>query len=121
MKELSSARSEAGSASVLVLGAILACGLVSALWLSGADAAIARQRTETAADLAALAAARTAAAGSGTPCGVAEQVAVHNGAQLASCRVSGASGTIVTVTVRATSTRLGRVAQATARAGPQER
>ena len=110
-------RSDGGSASVLVLGAVLACCLVCALWLSGADAALARQRAETAADLAAIAAAQASAAGSGAPCGIAAATARRNGADLISCEVQADS---VAITVAVVAKGLSRSAQARARAGSLE-
>jgi secretion/DNA translocation related TadE-like protein len=109
-------RSDSGAASILVLGAVLACSLVCALWLSGAQAGIARQHAETAADLAAIAAAREGASSPVPACEVAAATAARNGAHLSACRVSGDS---VEVTVTVSATQLGRPAQARARAGPE--
>ncbi len=113
-------RREEGSATVLLLAGMLAAGAVCALWVSGARAGFARQRAETAADLAALAAARAHAPGtalaSGTtaaqPCRAAADVAARNGGQLVSCAFAGED---VLVTVRVD----GPVsATVTAKAGP---
>ena len=111
-----------GSATVLVLASVLAVCLVCGWWITVARAGVARQRAETAADLAALAAAHSAAQsneGNSIPCSAAAAVARLNGALLDSCRLTMADGETfpdveVTVTVSSPVT-----ARSTARAGPE--
>jgi secretion/DNA translocation related TadE-like protein len=113
---------ERGSASVLVLAGaalVLVIGLVVAVRTS---AILARHRAESAADLAALAAAGQIGVGP-APCAAAATIAVANSATLVSCTPSldadGRSGTvIVRVQVRANLPIVGaRTVQAQARAG----
>ncbi len=82
--------------------------------------AVARHRAATTADLAALAAAQHAVNGAGEACGVAEQVAVAQGARIVDCRLDGSVAT-VEVSVRPPG-RLGSLgpARARARAGPAQ-
>ena len=111
-----------GSASIWVLGCgvlVLVVGMVAAM--RGA-AVLARHRAESAADLAALAAAGQIGSG-GDPCAVAEQIARRNRAFLRGCRTDVAadqrSGTVTTrvaVTIRFPLIG-GAVVVATARAG----
>jgi secretion/DNA translocation related TadE-like protein len=113
-------RSDAGSATVLALGLLLAGWLVGALWLAGARAALARQRAETAADLAALAAAQSAvgndgAAQSTEPCRAAATISQRNGARLGSCDVADEVASVRVIVDDPTT------ASAQARAGPQAR
>jgi secretion/DNA translocation related TadE-like protein len=80
---------------VLVSGAVL---MVFALAIAARTAAVfARHRAETAADLAALAAADRIGVG-GDPCVSAAEIAAHNRASLAACAVAldsgGRSGTV---------------------------
>lgn len=118
------ARSERGSATVLVVGATMfLLSLLLALLVLG-SALIAGGRASTAADLASLAAAGRLAAG-GTPgqaCAVAVTVAGRNSAKLTDCQAvhPGVSGgrVAVTVTVEVTVPVPGLgPAQARARAG----
>jgi len=98
-------RRDRGAAAVWVLGCgavVLAVGL---LVLVRSLAVLARHRAETAADLAALAAAARIGVG-GDPCAAAGSVAAANDARLRSCVVTlgagGRSGTVrVTVIARA--------------------
>jgi secretion/DNA translocation related TadE-like protein len=122
-------RSDAGSATVLALGVVLAGCLVAALWLAGARAALARQRAETAADLAALAAAQSAVGNGGIgvsgvsggsapaaePCQAAATIAQRNGARLGSCAVTDEVASVRVIVDDPTT------ASAQARAGPQVR
>lgn len=81
---------ERGSASLTLLalaGALAAFGLLLAL-LGGV--AVARQRAASAADLAALAAADHALAGSTVACAAAGRIARDGGVELVSCRLEGA-------------------------------
>lgn len=113
---------ESGSATVLVLACVLGACLVCGWWITAARAGVARQHAETAADLAALAAARSAAQANGdrsTPCATAAAVARSNGAHMESCRLDLIGGEVfpdveVTVIVR-----LPMTARSTARAGPE--
>jgi secretion/DNA translocation related TadE-like protein len=106
-------RDDCGSATVLVLAGVLACCVVGGLWVTSGRAALARQRAETAADLAALAGAQSLARLEAAPCAAAGAVAGANGGQLVSCSIAGAA---VTVTV---SVRRPMPAHAKARAGPE--
>jgi secretion/DNA translocation related TadE-like protein len=81
-------------------------------------AVIARHRAQSAADLAALAAAGRLAAGQDTACGWAAAVAEPTGARVTACTVD-ALDVVVTVDVDATLGRWGvGSARAAARAGP---
>lgn len=91
-------RSERGSASVWVLGG---CLLVLAIGWAGvirAEAVFARHRAESAADLAALAAAGRIGVGGGE-CAAARAIAAVNGAKITRCSLDfatdGRSGTVV--------------------------
>jgi secretion/DNA translocation related TadE-like protein len=97
-----------------MLAALLAICAIAAVWMAGAQAGLARQRAEVAADLAVLAASQAADSGSGSPCVVAAQVAARNGGQLTSCKVR---DTAVDVSVVVTTPT---TARASARAGPLE-
>jgi secretion/DNA translocation related TadE-like protein len=98
---------------VLVLGCLAVLTVLAAGWVSVGRAALARQRAETAADLAALAGAAAGQRGA-DPCGAAAGVAARNAAALLACAQDG-DDVLVTVQVsgpmRATSH---------ARAGPQD-
>jgi secretion/DNA translocation related TadE-like protein len=97
---------------VLVLGCVVVLGVLAAGWLTVTRAALVRQRAETAADLAVLAAA--AAVQRGQPgCDLAGEVAARNGGRLVSCGVAGDT-VAVRVQVGASIT-----ATAQARAGPE--
>ncbi len=86
---------EEGSATVLVVASLLATSLLSGLWVQAGRAALARQRAETAADLAAIAAANSA-----SPCVAAAAAAASNGARLELCLLEdGDSGVEVSVRV----------------------
>jgi secretion/DNA translocation related TadE-like protein len=98
---------------VLVLAGVMACCAIAGLWLASGRAALARQRAETAADLAALAGAQALARLTTAPCGAAGLVAAANGGRLVSCAVTGDS-VVVSVSV---SSPIPAVAGA--RAGPQ--
>ena len=108
------ASDQAGSASVLA--AFLIAGLL-VLALAGVGlggAVVARHRTQSAADLAALSAALRLPAGAAAACREAGAVAAAMKATLHACRVERLD---VTVTV-STGGGIGRRAQASARAGP---
>jgi secretion/DNA translocation related TadE-like protein len=99
---------------VLVLAGILACFSIGGMWLTSGRAGLARQRAESAADLAALAGAQALARADPSPCGAAGIAASANGGQLIACAVAGDALTVsvsVSTPTRATSV---------ARAGPQD-
>jgi secretion/DNA translocation related TadE-like protein len=94
-------RSDEGSASVVVVGlcAVLLSAVLGALALG--SAVVARHRAESAADLAALAAADVVLGrAGGTPCGRAESVLAAHGARSAGCAVAGDGSVTVTAVVR---------------------
>ena len=105
-----------GTIWIAAMAAIL-CVVASTVMLLGL-AQTARHKANSAADLAALAAAQVLVDGTGSPCAVASGTAATNGARLASCAVA---GEIVSVSI-SVDVRLGRfglgTATATARAGP---
>ena len=109
---------ERGSATVVGVGAILALLAVFAVALQLGSAVTTRHRAEAAADLAALAAASNAVAGTTTACARAERVADRMAVQITACEVQGWE---VSVSVEAAPpgvlARFG-MARATARAGP---
>jgi secretion/DNA translocation related TadE-like protein len=95
----------------------LILAVTSAAVVVGA-AVIARHRAQSAADLAALAAAGRLAAGQGTACGWAVSVAERMDASVTSCTVT-ALDVVVTIDVDAVLGRWGLgAAHAAARAGP---
>lgn len=97
--------------------AVVLCVVALAVMLLGL-AQSARHKANSAADLAALAAAQVLVDGTGPPCDVASSNAGANGARIAVCAVD---GEVVTVSV-IVDVHLGRfglgAATATARAGP---
>lgn len=114
-------RSDEGSASVLML-AVAATLVVLAVALGLlAQATVGRARAQSVADLSAIAAARAAQRSSvvgvagAEPCGLAAQVARHNGGTLTGCAESDGATVTVTATVP---TPVGP-ARATARAAPR--
>lgn len=109
-----------GSGTIWVVAmAMVLCVVALSVMLLGL-AQTARHKANSAADLAALAAAQVLVDGTGSPCDVASDNAAANGARLASCAVD---GEIVSVSV-SVEVHLGRfglgTATATARAGPVE-
>jgi secretion/DNA translocation related TadE-like protein len=118
-------RHDRGAGTVLAVG-LLSAAAILALGLSTVGQVIvARHRASAAADLAALAAARTANASSAAtaaaePCPVAREVAAANGARLTSC-VLDASGVVSVSAQTDTNAALGVFrATAKARAGPAD-
>jgi secretion/DNA translocation related TadE-like protein len=102
--------------SVLAVG--LLCVLVAGFFATAGAGVVARHRAQSAADLAALAAAVHAADGTGPACRQAQRIASANAARLVSCRIEG-SDVIVTTEVRpAGPAALAGVARGRARAGP---
>lgn len=108
-------RADGGSGTIwmLTLCALLWFTAFAVVMAAGARAD--RQRAATAADLTALAGARTAAEGAEHSCGTARETAEANGAHLAACTVTGLT---VEVQVSLPSQVLPRQVTARARAGP---
>lgn len=106
---------EAGVASVLAV--VLTCGLVAIAWVATNAVAVvvAHRQAQTAADLAALAAAADLM-DANHGCGTAAAVAIANQASLVSCAVEGRS---VLVEVEVKVKGRGGEVHARARAGPQ--
>jgi secretion/DNA translocation related TadE-like protein len=99
--------------------AVVMAALVGLLWFVAAVAA--RHRAESAADLAALAAASSAVAGERRACGEARWVAEQMGVELRSCRLSGWDALVEVVAVPPGLAGEFGSAAARARAGPVER
>lgn len=104
-----------GSASVLMLAVVAALAVVALAVAMLAGTSAARTRAQAAADLAALSAGTAAMFAAAVPCEIADETARRNGAVLVSCADEGAGVFVVSVRVPAPA---GRVAGATARAGP---
>ncbi len=105
---------ERGAGSILVLGIVAACVIVSLVVIPIYRGAVTRRAVANAADAAALAAADVAVGITpGVPCEAAASAAVLNGARLSECLLSG-----VVATVTTESTVLGVRVLARARAGP---
>jgi secretion/DNA translocation related TadE-like protein len=85
----------AGSATVLVLAAVLLLGVTTAVGMLVAAGTVARHRAAAAADLAALAAAAHPFEPPGPVCAVAVRVARANGTRLTRCTVAGAAVEVV--------------------------
>jgi secretion/DNA translocation related TadE-like protein len=110
-----------GLVTVWAAGAVAAMTVVSVWLLWFGSAVVARHRAESAADLAALAAASRAVAGERRACDEARWVTGRMGVQLRSCRLSGWDA-LVEVVATASGVPSGfRPAVARARAGPVER
>jgi secretion/DNA translocation related TadE-like protein len=110
-----------GSATIWTVGgiAVVIVIVVYVLWFVAAVAV--RHRAESAADLAALAAASTALAGEGPACEEARWVAERMAVTLRSCRLSGWDALVEVVAAPPGLPGLGGSAVARARAGPVER
>lgn len=107
---------DAGSATVVVCGVIMALLLILGLTAHLGAATLARHRAAAAADLGALAGAAKALQGAEAACQRARQVVQANGAQTTSCRIDGLDVLVETsarVWVGWAATATGR-----ARAGP---
>lgn len=95
---MSGRASDHGSATLWVIGCIALLLVVAEVATLRTAAVVARHRAESAADLAALAAAQHIGVDDG-PCAAAAQVAVANGARLQRCTVAlaadGRSGTVL--------------------------
>jgi secretion/DNA translocation related TadE-like protein len=98
---------------VLAAGLVLVAGGVAGTAVGAAH--VASHRAQAAADLGALAGAARAIDGPDPACARAAQLVSDNGGRLTRCRLDGLD---LTVTVEVTAAGLGRVATATARAGP---
>jgi len=113
------ARSESGSASVLVAVLVGVLAMVALLGAAGAGVLVAHRRASAAADLAALAAAEALGPGrAGTrACPAAGRVSAANGAELTSCQVLG-DDVLVRVGVERSIMGWSLTVPARARAGP---
>jgi secretion/DNA translocation related TadE-like protein len=110
-----------GLMTVWAAGAVAAMTVVSVWLLWFGSAVVARHRAESAADLAALAAASRAVAGERPACDEARWVTGRMGVELRSCRLSGWDA-LVEVVATASGVPAGfRPVTARARAGPVER
>lgn len=106
---------ERGSATVVMVGVLAAVAVLCIAVAAVVTVMAARARAQTAADLAAIAAASAFhSLASADPCAIARRVAEVNGATLTQCRTSGAD--VVASTQVATPWG---PARASARAGPQ--
>lgn len=110
------ARDETGAATVLaaVLISALAAVCTAGIWLGAAVIAV--HRAQSAADLAALAAAARVPAGTASACTQADTLARSMGAVLQSCLITRLDATVV-VSIRVPGP-IGRHARASAKAGP---
>ena len=98
--------------------AVIVALLVALMWF--AAAVLARHRAESAADLAALAAATSAVAGEGPACQQARWVTDHMGVELRSCRLVGWDALVEVVATPPVALAPAGPAAARARAGPVE-
>ncbi len=101
---------------MLVLAGVLVCCVIGGVWLAAGRAALARQRAETAADLAALAGAQSLTGhgrAAAPPCAAAGRAAAANGGRLLECSVAGDEVTVAVAVGRP------MPARAVARAGPR--
>jgi secretion/DNA translocation related TadE-like protein len=108
-------RDDRGAGTVLVLALV---AVVVALVLGTAvlvGAVVTRGSAQSAADLAALAAAASLQRGAADPCSGAREVAARNGAQVEACLCAPDRSCTVSTTL---ATKTGAAARATARAGP---
>ena len=112
----SRATEDTGAATALaaILIAALVAVALTGVWIGAA--VVARHRAQSAADLAALAAAAALASGPQVACGQAEALSAAMGASLRDCTIDDLD-VVVTTTVTAGG-RFGGQARATARAGP---
>ncbi len=81
--------SDEGVATVWAAGAIVVLLVVAIAWLQLGAVLVTRHRAESAADLAALAAAGRAAMGERFACDVAQRITNRAGVRLVSCRLEG--------------------------------
>ena len=116
---LSPASDDSGAVTVLAVFAVFAILAFTIGCFAVGSVVVARHRAQSAADLAALAAAARVPAGPQAVCLRAQAVTAAMGARLRGCEVSGLD---VTVRVAAeTGLRMGAEALASARAGPSGR
>ena len=110
---------ERGSVTVISAAIVAVCLLMAAALAGLAGVQTARGRAQTAADLAALAAAHSLASLEADPCGQAASVAAANGADVSSCVVVGRDVIVeARVQVAGPLSSAGLTASAAARAGP---
>lgn len=107
-----------GSATVLLLAIGLVLFGAGLAGVSLAAAHLARHQAQSAADLSALAGAPYAVAGSRVACAEAAAIATANHAQLTRCDLDGLDLVVTVEVIPATVVGPGRIATATARAGP---
>lgn len=107
-----------GSASVwlLAVGLVLVAGGLAGVAVGAAH--VASHRAQSAADLGALAGAARAIEGPDAACVRAAALVSANGARLTHCHLDGLDLTVTVEVVPGPAAGLGRVATATARAGP---
>jgi secretion/DNA translocation related TadE-like protein len=112
-------RSDRGSGTVLVVGAVAVLLTLTVASLTVVSAVVAGHRAQSAADLAALAAASALGRGAGEApaCATAAVLARRNGGTLAECTTGANSDVELVVRLAPTMPGLGR-ATARARAGP---
>jgi secretion/DNA translocation related TadE-like protein len=110
-----------GAATVWAAGAVAVVMVVLAMLLWFVAAVVARHQAQSAADLAALAAASRADAGEAQACAYARWVAERMGVELRSCRLSGWDALVEVVAVPVGVPGDVGEALAKARAGPVER
>lgn len=109
---------DAGSATVLAAAAVGVLVCLLGLGLQLGAATLARHRAESAADLAALAAARDAVRGADVACERAREIAAGNGARLVDCEVEGWAVRVITATPCGCVPSVSGEATGRARAGP---
>ena len=112
-------RDDRGVATVYACLGIVVLLAITALAVHLGAAALARQRAEIGADLAALAGAAKVLQGPDVVCASVVRVAVANGVDVQSCSVLG-TDVMVTVTARAGAGLFAGLASGRARAGPVE-
>lgn len=104
-----------GAGTVLVLGLVAVVVVLVLGTAALVGAVVTRGSAQSAADLAALAAAASLQRGAADPCSGASEVAERNGAQVEACRCAPDRSCTVSTTL---ATATGAAARATARAGP---
>ena len=112
------AATDRGSATIWVAIACLVTWSVAIFALSVGGVIAARHRAASAADLAALAGARTLVAGVGDPCAAAQRVAAAAGARVVACDVL-ANGSLQVVAEVSVAAAVGTVAAIASRPGPR--
>lgn len=118
MKRTHDCDSDQGSGTIWAGAVAMVVCAIGSMILVVAISQMARHRANTAADLAALAAAQVLLDGTADPCAEAAQKASANSADLTSCEVDGENVTVVvSVAVRLGRWGIGH-AKAAARAGP---